>query len=131
MSLKTYNTFLNFQFFKTHFKMHPIVFSNSTNVMLTCKNLGILVLPIPKVNRYGIPIVRNMLIAAKRQYKVKFYAYVNSDILINPYTFPLIKKLHFSISTPVKALFPIGNYLLEFVCRKSYCDGESSRGYFV
>lgn len=61
-----------------------MVFTKNQNVALFCSKWGVRSLPTPSLNRYGLPIFRDILRTAQRNYPGYLITYINSDILISP-----------------------------------------------
>ena len=55
-----------------------------------CQGLGIITQPVPKTNEFGMPVLKNMIIQARRVFDSDYVIYINSDILINPDLFRAI-----------------------------------------
>ena len=80
--------------YKKIYHIKSVVFSDSAIVTNYVKQMGFSVMPIMKRNKYGIPVLKWILIAARDLYPSKQIMYINSDILINPFIFELAYYLH-------------------------------------
>ena len=49
--------------------------------------------PVVQTNEYGLPKIKYMLMKARQMYPASIFIYINSDILINPYIFPIAEYL--------------------------------------
>ena len=65
--------------------IQPVLFfTNATsNLNILAKQHGWKVLPAPRVNKYGVPFLKDMYREAYRIDKAQFYAFVNGDILFD------------------------------------------------
>lgn len=57
-----------------------------------------------KTNQYGMPVFKEIFKLLKKRYDSLFYAYINSDILIDPSFLnyiKLFKRIHKKINNPV------------------------------
>ena len=79
--------------FSKEFGIKSIVFTNNYRAKLYCKKNNIVTEPLLHVNKYGMPILRNMIETARNDYPSDFVVYINSDILINPYLFSAIYSI--------------------------------------
>ena len=70
-----------------------IVFTSNNRVISYCEKKNIDTEPLLHVNKYGMPILRNMIETARNDYPSDFVIYINSDILINPYLFSAIYSI--------------------------------------
>lgn len=80
--------------YKKTYHVHSVVFSNSLCIVKYAKQMGFLVLPVTKRNRYGLPILKWLLIAARNSFPSKQIIFINSDILISPFVFVASHRLH-------------------------------------
>ena len=70
-----------------------IVFTSNKDVISFCMKRNITTKPLLHVNKYGMPVLRNMIEIARNDYPSDFVIYINSDILINPYLFSAIYSI--------------------------------------
>ena len=70
-----------------------IVFTSNKDVINYCEKWNINTKPLLHVNKYGMPILHNMIETARNDYPSDFVIYINSDILINPYLFSAIYSI--------------------------------------
>ena len=49
-----------------------------------CKERGVRVRPIQYRNKYGLPVLREILLAAQNEFPHRHLIYTNFDILLNP-----------------------------------------------
>ena len=97
------NTLRNWAVFGTN--VTRILFMNdiSTNISNLAKETNFLVEPIPRVNRYGTPFLKDMYRAAAKLSRSRFYAYCNSDILFDKSLLQTLK----AISTQMNGTKPL------------------------
>lgn len=69
--------------YKQNHGVETLVFTNDSKTISFVLRLGLMVAPIRRTNRYGIPIFKYLLLDAQRLSKTKLYTYANADILIN------------------------------------------------
>lgn len=90
VDVATYNTLQSLSLFQRSFRFKAIVFTDSPAIRSTAERLHLLWLPIVHANPYGLPLVREMLLAARNHFNTSFYGYMNSDILLNPGVFGFV-----------------------------------------
>ena len=61
-----------------------LVYTNSTTVIEFCDERGILTRPILIVNKFNMPVLKELLLSAQRGFPNRHIVYLNSDILLNP-----------------------------------------------
>ena len=93
--------------YKEVYHIKSVVFSNSPSIIHYVERLGLCTLPITKRNKFGIPILKWMLIAARDSFPSRQIIYINSDILISPFVFEVSHRLHsqFNGSDVVSLIF--------------------------
>ena len=79
--------------FSKEFGIKSIVFTSNNDVITYCKKNNIVTEPLRYVNKYGMPVLRNMIETARNDYPSDFVIYITSDILINPYLFSAIYSI--------------------------------------
>lgn len=80
--------------YKEVYHIKSVVFSNSPSIIHYVEQLGLRTLPITKRNKFGIPILKWMLLATRDSFPSKQIVFINSDILINPFLFEVAHRLH-------------------------------------
>ena len=83
------------------FNIRPVIMTDSKVIYQLAQSLHFSFIPQTEVNKYGMPIIRSILIETRRLYKAKQYIYINSDILLNPGIFSVSILLNpgiFSVS---------------------------------
>lgn len=95
------------QLYREVYHIHSVIFSKSPCIIEYVKQMGFSALPITKRNKYGLPILKWMLIAARDSFPSRQIIYINSDILINPFVFEVSHRLHsqFNGSDVVSLIF--------------------------
>ena len=88
---KLNNTIRLLSFYQKHEAVRVIMFSKTPAIYRLCRQQGVEVEPDYRHNRYNLPVLRNMLLYAQSVYTSKYYAYINSDILISPDVFAALK----------------------------------------
>ena len=71
-----------------------IVFTESSEVVDYAKSLNVTTLPVRTFNKYNLPVLRDLLIDARKYYNNEFVIYINSDILISPDIFFFISAMY-------------------------------------
>lgn len=95
------------QLYKNVYHIHSVVFSDSPCIIKYAKQLGSFVLPVTKRNKYGLPILKWLLIAARDSFPSRQIIFINSDILINPFIFEVSHRLHSQFNgSNVESLLP-------------------------
>ena len=61
-----------------------MVFTKNQNVARFCSKWRVQSVPTPSSNKYGLPIFRDILTTAQKNYPGYLITYINSDILISP-----------------------------------------------
>lgn len=61
-----------------------VVYTNSTTVIKFCDERGILTRPLLIVNKFNMPVLKELLLSAQREFPNRHIVYLNSDILLNP-----------------------------------------------
>ena len=79
----------------------PIAFTDNENITSLCKEFDIDVFPFVETNEFRTPVFRSFLIFVRDRYPVSQIIYINSDILIDPSVFDIIRRLHLSQIKPV------------------------------
>ena len=77
------NTIRNWAAFLPH--IQPVLFTTFETgpVIDIAKEYGWYILPNPAVNEFGIPILKDMYLAAYKRFNTTFYGYANGDILFD------------------------------------------------
>ncbi|KAJ8321514.1 hypothetical protein KUTeg_000935, partial [Tegillarca granosa] len=112
------NTIKNWASFRPFIK--PVLFSNDSRLIKLCRSSEWDVLPLNKVSKEGIPVLKNMFIEIISRYRSTFYGFANSDIL---FTSELIHTLHGVLTT---SLFDTAKPAMFIGQRKNVenmCDG--------
>ena len=78
-----------------------VVFTSNKDVISYCKTMNVSTESIPAVNKYGTPILRDMITAARTKYPSDFVIYINSDILINPNFFSAVYSISSKLGSNV------------------------------
>ena len=95
------------QLYKKVYHVHSVVFSDSPCVVKYAKQLGSSVLPVTKRNKYGLPILKWLLITARDSFPSKQIIFINSDILISPFIFEVSHQFHSHFNgSNVESLLP-------------------------
>ena len=84
-----------------------LVFTKNRNVTRFCSKWGVQSLPTPTLNKYGLPIFRDILTTAQKDHPGYLIAYINSDILISPRAIKVALAMSKSL-TPGKVLDDLG-----------------------
>ena len=66
------------------FNIRPVIMTDSEVILSFATSLHFSILPQAEVNKYGLPILRSLMIETRRLFQAKQYIYINSDILLNP-----------------------------------------------
>ena len=66
------------------FNIRPVILTDSEVILRVATSLHFSILPQAEVNKYGLPILRSLMIETRRLFQAKQYIYINSDILLNP-----------------------------------------------
>ena len=64
--------------------IRPVIMTDSEVILRVATSLHFSILPQAEVNKYGLPILRSLMIETRRLFRAKQYIYINSDILLNP-----------------------------------------------
>ena len=64
--------------------IRPVIMTDSEVILRVATSLHFSILPHAEVNKYGLPILRSLMIETRRLFQAKQYIYINSDILLNP-----------------------------------------------
>lgn len=67
------------------------MFSRHPYIINLCRSHDIVVESNYRRNRYDLPILRNLLLFAQSSFTSKYYAYINSDVLISPDVFEALR----------------------------------------
>lgn len=62
-------------------QVKPVLFTDDKSLQKEFKMAGWTVYSVPKVSKYGIPVLKNMYITARQRIKAEFYAFSNADII--------------------------------------------------
>ena len=84
-----------------------MVFTKNQGVARFCSKWGVQSLPTPSLNKYGLPIFRDILTTAQKDHPGYLIAYINSDILISPRAIKVALSMSQSLS-PGKVLDDLG-----------------------
>lgn len=87
ISAKFSNTIQLLSLYKRSKGVDSVIFTDSPRIASFVNEMGLLSMPISHKNEFGLPVLKHLLLDAKRAYDAKYYIYINSDILINPYIF--------------------------------------------
>ena len=79
--------------YQKHFSFKAVMFSTSQDIQLYCEKYDIRVLSSFPVNRYGLPVLKNMLLLARSLYATHYVGYMNSDILFSTALFQSVSLL--------------------------------------
>lgn len=103
MSVSVANTLQSLSVFQQFLNTRVVVFASARPVVSACLSLGLDVVPsYPWVWRHGVrhrsnfagvPLLREMLLAARRLYVAEFYGFVDSEVLLSPSLVPLLDAL--------------------------------------
>lgn len=78
--------------YQEQFNFKGVVFTQSKSVKKEALDYNLTVFTINSRNEYGIPLISSMLIIMKENINADYYGYMNSDILLNPKVFTLLKN---------------------------------------
>ena len=94
------------RFFQNNFRFKGIIFTSSPSLISLAQSKGVLAirgtksLAFPlfnrRKNRYGLPLIRNMFLSAKREFDSAYYGYINSDILLPTAIFKILSILNYN-----------------------------------
>ena len=84
-----------------------MVFTKNQGVARFCSKWGVQSLPTPSLNKYGLPIFRDILTTVQKDYPGHLIAFINSDILLNPRTIKVALAMSQSLS-PGKVFDDLG-----------------------
>ena len=87
ISAKFNNTIQLLALYKRSKGIDSVIFTDSPQIAAFVNEMGLLSMPISHKNEFGLPVLKHLLLDAKRAYDAEYYIYINSDILINPYIF--------------------------------------------
>ena len=91
MSLTLQNTMKLLSLYAREFNIRPVIMTDSEVILRVATSLHFSILPHAEVNKYGLPILRSLMIETRRLFQAKQYIYINSDILLNPGIFSVCK----------------------------------------
>ena len=91
MSSTLQNTMKLLCLYAKEFNIRPVIMTDSDVILRFATSLDFSILRQTEVNKYGLPILRSLLLEARRWFKAKQYIYINSDILLNPGIFCVSK----------------------------------------
>lgn len=87
------------------YRIKGVMFSNSPAVKNYCDVVGITVISHYRMNDYGLPFIKDMLLEIRRLYDADSYGYMNSDIMISeilihslPFVLEILHKHHKEVS---------------------------------
>lgn len=84
-----------------------MVFTMNRDVARFCSKWGVQSFPTPSLNKYGLPIFRDILRTAQSAYPGYLVTYINSDILLSPRAIKVALAMSQSL-TPGKVLDDLG-----------------------
>lgn len=99
MDVPFYNVLRSIQLLQNQTSFKAIVFTNSSWVVNATRRHHVFAQDIIPRNEFGMPLIREMLLFAKRKYSADYYGYTNSDILLNPGLFKQLKVVSKAIAT--------------------------------
>ena len=79
--------------YRKQFRYRCIVFTNNPVIIRFFNQSVCTVITNFKRNPYGLPYIFSMYSIATKEFKAKYYGYLNSDILIEPSVFSVLKYL--------------------------------------
>lgn len=87
------NTITELSLFQKTFNFKGVVFTGSKPVMKYANDCSVTTLPIPKRNKFKMPIFKEMMLTLRSTYNATYYGYMNSDILMHPHIFELLDEV--------------------------------------
>ena len=78
------NTMNLLSLYARELNIRPVIMTDSEVILRVATSLHFSILPQAEVNKYGLPILRSLMIETRRLFQAKQYIYINSDILLNP-----------------------------------------------
>ena len=87
------NTIIHLGIYVRDLGIKAVVFTDNKDVITFCKTVNVSTYSIPAVNKYGTPILADMITTARLKFPSDFVIYINSDILINPNFFSAVHRL--------------------------------------
>ena len=88
------NTIKQLSLFSSTLSLISIIFTDNNEIISLCQNYNIITLPIPNVNKYNIPIFKDLMITARQYVNASQYMYINADILCTPEVIFTARSLH-------------------------------------
>ena len=82
-----------FDLFQRHFRFKAILFTHSPKITELATKLNITVIRDYQKNPFNLPYVRDLYLQSFHTYRSQFYGYINSDIIISPSIFSLIRQV--------------------------------------
>lgn len=71
-------------FFQREFRFKCIVFTNTPSLIAFAKRYKVLTISKYPVNKFHMPLVREMFTLSQSTFSASYYGYINSDILLSP-----------------------------------------------
>lgn len=114
ISPKFNNTIHLLSLYKKTKGVETLVFTDSGRIASFVNTMGLSTSSVSHRNKYGMPILKYMLLDAKQRYKTDFIIFINSDILINPFIFHFVLSANPYIKSQSLRLppFPSSAYLM-------------------
>lgn len=105
--------------YSSHYRFHCLVFTDNPDIVAFFKQSSCSVVQGFKRNPYGMPIITSLFSIAGNQFSAKYYGYTNSDILVDPALFNVLRFLN------AKAQSGEVQSAQELACRVSPMDVHS------
>lgn len=76
--------------FQREFRFKGIVFTNTPSLIAFAKRHKVNTISKYPVNRFHMPLIREMFLLSHATYSASYYGYINSDILLSPNIFQAV-----------------------------------------
>ena len=84
------NTLDLFSWYEKQYSFKTVVFTNSSCYMSYASSLHMETSSEYQTNKYGLPILKSMLITVRNRYSYDYIGYLNNDILVHPGIFDVL-----------------------------------------
>lgn len=91
---------LMYQFFQHYYSFEGIIFTHSPVIVDFCKSHNVTVVQDYLKNPYNLPYIRDLYQQAFHLKRGEYYGYINSDIVMSPAIFPLLREIKHSSTIP-------------------------------
>ena len=87
------NQLLMFDLFQRNFNFKAVLFTHSRRITELAMKLNVTVIRNYQQNPFNMPYVRDLYLQSFHLYHSQFYGYINSDIIVSPSIFSLLRQV--------------------------------------